>query len=297
MEIIEKKVEKVKEVPYGYWDNYGYGYGRNNYGRGYVDAYEIGRDKFASKGVAGTGLGLGIAGTALGLLALGKNGGGLNLFGNGSNSGMPQNVNINTDNSGRGSDWANGINAPSAFQVWEKSCDDAIALTNTIWGLRVDGMNANLAARNQDVAEKFSLYKSQVDSDFGLYKSARDGFDALTAKQNQDAFALYKNQRDSFDVLAKRISDLETKQAVADAVEPWRAKVLDMRINGVAAAASAGINLEAERRCCADNKIVNYLNSNFYPIEVADLTVGTTATARTTSNPLCGCCGSCGGNQ
>lgn len=38
-------------------------------------------NKFASKGVAGTGLGLGIAGTALGLLA--GNNGGLNLFGNG----------------------------------------------------------------------------------------------------------------------------------------------------------------------------------------------------------------------
>lgn len=297
MEIIEKKVEKVKEVPYGYWDNcgYGYGYGRNGYNRGYGDAYEIGRDRFATKGVAGTGLGLGIAGTALGLLALGRNGGGFNLFGNG-NSGMPQNVNINTDNSGR-SDWANGVNAPSAFQAWEKSCDDAIALTNTIWGLRVDGMQADLAARNQDVAEKFSLYKSQVDADFGLYKSARDGFDALSAKQNQDAFALYKNQRDSFDVLAQRISNLETKQAVADAIEPWRAKVLDMRINGVAASAAAGINLEAERRCCADNKIVNYVNSTFYPVEVADLTVAATATARTTSNPLCGCCGSCGNNR
>jgi len=292
MEIIEKKVEKVKEVPYGYCDGYGYGYG---YGR---NAYEYGRDRFASKGVGGTGLGLGIAGTALGLLALSRNGGGFNLFGNGGyNSGMPQNVNINTDNSGRSSDWANGVNAPSAFQAWEKSCDDAIALTNTIWGLRVDGMTADLAARNQDVAEKFSLYKSQVDADFGLYKSTRDGFDTLTAKQNQDAFALYKNQRDNFDVLAQRISNLETKQAVADAVEPWRAKVLDMRINGVAAAASAGINLEAERRCCADNKIVNYVNSTFYPVEVADLTVAATATARTTSNPLCGCCGSCGGNR
>lgn len=39
-------------------------------------------NKFASKGVAGTGLGLGIAGTALGLLA--GNNGGLNLFGNGN---------------------------------------------------------------------------------------------------------------------------------------------------------------------------------------------------------------------
>jgi hypothetical protein len=39
-------------------------------------------NKYASKGVAGTGLGLGIAGTALGLLA---GNGGLNLFGNNCN--------------------------------------------------------------------------------------------------------------------------------------------------------------------------------------------------------------------
>lgn len=300
MEIIEKKVEKIKEVPYGYWDGcghdgygYGYGYGRNGYNRGYNDAYD--RDRFATKGVAGTGLGLGIAGTALGLLALSRNGNGFNLFGNGgyNNNGMPQNVNINTDSGRFSEDWHDGVHSPSAFQTWEKGCEDAIELTNAIWKLRVDGMTADLAARNQDVAEKFSLYKGQVDADFGLYKSTRDGFDALTAKQNQDAFALYKSQRDGFDTLSQRISNLETKQAVADAVEPWRAAVLDMKINGVAASAQAGISLEAERRCCADNKIVNYVNSNFYPVNIADITTGTTSTARTTSNPLCGCCNSC----
>ena len=42
-------------------------------------------NKYASKGVAGTGLGLGIAGTALGLLAGGGNG--LNLLGNNNNCG------------------------------------------------------------------------------------------------------------------------------------------------------------------------------------------------------------------
>lgn len=34
------------------------------------DVYESGEKEYASKGVAGTGLGLGIAGTALGLLLL-----------------------------------------------------------------------------------------------------------------------------------------------------------------------------------------------------------------------------------
>ena len=33
MEIIEKQVEKIKEVPYGYWDNCGYGHYGYAYGR------------------------------------------------------------------------------------------------------------------------------------------------------------------------------------------------------------------------------------------------------------------------
>ena len=61
--------------------------------------------EYASKGVAGTGLGLGIAGTALGLLALNR--GGFGLFGNGwgYNGGMPQNVNINADVNGTHGDF------------------------------------------------------------------------------------------------------------------------------------------------------------------------------------------------
>lgn len=55
------------------------------------------------------------------------------------------------------------------------------------------------------------------------------------------------------------------------------------------------IAMEAERRCCADNAIVNYLNATFYPKQVADVTVGTTNTAQTVYNPIpsCGpcCCG------
>lgn len=52
------------------------------------------------------------------------------------------------------------------------------------------------------------------------------------------------------------------------------------------------IKLEAERRCCGDNSIVNYVNATFYPKSVADVTVGTTTTAQTLYNPLpdCGCC-------
>lgn len=56
------------------------------------------------------------------------------------------------------------------------------------------------------------------------------------------------------------------------------------------------IQLEAERRQCADCKIVNYVNSTFAPRLITDYTAGTTSTVAQVYNPLaCGqCCG--GGN-
>ena len=237
--------------------------------------------EFASKGVAGSGLGLGIAGTALGLVALSRTGG-FNLFGNSNN--VPENVNINTIGNG-----THGFGTPTTFQVWEKTCGDALASQKALYDYALLDQNQRFSDREKLNGELFGIYKSQIDADFGLYKSTRDNIDTVLAKQNADAFALYKNQRDGFDVLAKRISDLETKQAVNEAVDPWRAKVLDMQIKGVAASAQAGIALEAERRCCADNKIVTYVNGTFYPIEVAGLTVTTDTTAKSIYNPLCGC--------
>lgn len=54
------------------------------------------------------------------------------------------------------------------------------------------------------------------------------------------------------------------------------------------------IQLEAERRCCADNSIVTYANATFYPKMVADVTVGTTTTAQVLYNPIPNCGGCCG---
>ena len=84
--------------------------------------------EFASKGVAGTGLGLGIAGTALGLGIAGTalwllngagNGGGIlgKLTGGGSTG---------TDSVSAGTAIMSMINA-------RKECSDVLALTNKIW--------------------------------------------------------------------------------------------------------------------------------------------------------------------
>ena len=123
--------------------------------------------------------------------------------------------------------------------------------------------------------------QNQEETAFGLYKGYRDADDAIIAKHNEDSFRLYKYSRDGFDVLQAEIGELKTKLAVQEAIQPWKDKSI-----------YDAIALESERRSCNDNKIVNYSNLMFYPVSVADITTGTTATARTTFNPLCGC--SCG---
>ena len=180
--------------------------------------------EYASKGVAGSGLGLGIAGTALGLMALWGRGNGFG-FG-GYNAGMPENVNINTYGG------VSGANAaPSAFQAWENACEGRLALTNEMWGLKMNTLAQMYDHRQTDISEKFSIWKSQVDADFGLYKSARDGYDALSAKMNEAAFGLYKEQRDNYDKVSARISALETQVAVGAAIRPYQDRLLQCEID------------------------------------------------------------------
>ena len=63
-------------------------------------------------------------------------------------------------------------------------------------------------------------------------------------------------------------------------------------VDCVRAELTKDIKIEAERRCCADNALVNYMNAAFYPKQVADVTTGTGTTAQTLYNPLpkCGGC-------
>ena len=137
-----------------------------------------------------------------------------------------------------------------------KQCEDVLALTSNIYETKIENLQNRFADR-------------QV--------------------LDQELFSVYKGQRDGFDILSKRISDLECKEAVNAAVEPWRAKVLEQQIYGVNTAAQNGIALEAERRSCADNKIVNYANSTFYPQYIANVKTDNTSHVAPIYNPLCPC--------
>lgn len=223
MEIIEKQVEKVKEVP---TDGY-YGYGRRDV-----------------NGKANADLTLGIIGTALGAWALFGNRRSSGLLGGLSGSGMGgSNININGLETGLG---ATGVTAPSAFQAWEKGCEDTLALQKGLYDWALTQQSQRFADRQTLNAELFSVWKGQIDADFGLYKSTRDSFDVMAAKQNQDAFNLYKSQRDADDSIRKELSDLKAQVAINAAVRPYQDKLIQCEIDK---AFTAGINYTDRKTC------------------------------------------------
>ena len=195
------------------------------------------KKEYASKSLAGTALGIGIGGLALALWN--RNGMGLPLIGGGG-GGYPENVNINTLTAPTA-----GV-APTAFQTWEKECEDTLALTNELWAMRVATMAEMYQHRGMDVNEKFQLWKSQADGDFANYKATRDLYDVTNDKLNNAAFGLYRNQRDGFDVLAARIGELEKNVAVNAAIRPYQDALIKCEIEK---AYTAGINY-TDRRCC-----------------------------------------------
>ena len=192
---------------------------------------EVERD-YASKGVAGAGLGLGIAGTALGLL----NGNGLpGLLGGWGGY--------------NGNNWGAGV------------CHENMPINRYEAGLQ-----AEIAAKDSQIALRdANTYNDQKTLELYRYIDGqlRDVRETLCAQSVHN-----QKTEDSFVLARQDIAAVES------------------RLN-------SKIQLEAERRCCGDNAIVNYANATFYPKMVADVTVGTTTTAQTLYNPIpdCGCCG------
>lgn len=188
---------------------------KTNYG-GYEGDYG-GRRERNTRALAGTALGIAIGAGVLSLWN--RNGGGLGsiLNGGGSNGGgsSPSNVNINCGGGGP---------STSTFSVFEKECSDVLNLTNLIW-------SKASAAREVDVAEKFSLYNSQITADFGLYKDNRDNIDRVSNRINNELFSLYKYTRDKDDETRAEISDLKAQVAINNAVRPYQDKLIQCEID------------------------------------------------------------------
>lgn len=90
---------------------------------------------------------------------------------------------------------------------------------------------------------------------------------------------LYRYVDGKFNSIEARLAEQAVRnQGVADAFREVQ-KDIDYKVN-----------LEAERRCCADQRIIEYVNGTFTPQLIADYTAGTTTTLAKTYNPLCcGC--------
>lgn len=195
-------------------------------GKSYVQMEETGHDKkeYASKGVAGTALGLGIGAAALWLLNGGLNGG---VFGRG-------NAMIGT-----GTDAALAIGENNLYRneqyLERKQCEDYVALLNGLWQ----------KSYNQQ-QERFSDRQTINNEMFGIYNQMRNGFDELTAKHNADLFALYKGTRDDKDAILAEVGALRTEVAIMKAVRPYQDKLIQCDINNVAQ--NADFNLY--RRTC-----------------------------------------------
>lgn len=197
----------------------------SNEGKSFVEVDETHKsDKYASKGVAGTALGLGIAGTALWLLGGGLNGTG--LFGRGIGVGNGAAVGLAAGEM---------MNGRDIQYVERKQCADFVELVNGMWQKAYDNQKERFADRNQINAEMF-----------GIYKSTRDGFDIINAKQDEANFRLYKYSRDSKDELSAQIGALATEVAVLKATRPYQDALIQCDINNVAK--DAAYNL-AMRTC------------------------------------------------
>ena len=188
---------------------------------------EVEKD-FASKGVAGAGLGLGIAGTALGLL---------------------------------------GGNLGGILGGWGNNCNGAVACSDNML------VNRYELAQNQKISELQSAIALRDANTYG----------------DQKLLEVYKY----FDGQLKDVRDTLCAQAVTNQKTADSFSLAAADLAAVKRELQDRIQLEAERRCCGDNAIVNYANATFYPKMVADVTVGTTSTAQTLYNPIpdCGCCG------
>lgn len=151
---------------------------------------------------------------------------------------------------------------------------------DAIMGLLIPMLTAMGCQRNEPACHEDHFITRH---EFGLEKelAAKDSKIALlesTIFTDKKSLELYQYIDGQLKEVREFICEQKVRnQGVGDAV-----RELDKKID-------YSIALEAERRKCADNSIVGYLNSTFAPKAVADYTAGTTSAVMQTRNPLCEC--------
>ncbi len=211
-----EKREVVEKHVYNHGGWYGDGWCGDGYGRGYYGDGARG-SRFATKGES---YGVGIPALVLGGAAFASTMFGRGRFGLGGNS-TPENVNIVT-----GGGCGNG--APTAFQAYSKGCEEVLELTGAMYRQKINTLEQMAADRERDTTEKFGLFQSQVNGDFGIYKSMRDLYDVV-------------NER-----YAEKFNTLDKQVAVLMATAPLREQIM---LDRIGCAHTDAINYTDRRTC------------------------------------------------
>jgi hypothetical protein len=141
-----------------------------------------------------------------------------------------------------------------------------------ILGNLLGGNRNNCGCSEDHLVNRYELAMqnalSAKDSEIALLKS--------NTYQDQKTLELYRYIDAQLNSINNRLAAQDVRnQGVADAIREV-SKDIDYKVN-----------LEAERRCCADQRIVAYVNGTFATKAVADFTPAATSTPLTTYNPLC----------
>lgn len=128
-----------------------------------------------------------------------------------------------------------GSGAPTAFQAWEKSCEDTLALQGGLYQWALTQQNQRFEDRERLNSELF-----------GVYIDGRNRTDALIEKNNTDHFNLYKYTRDADDDIRKELSDLKAELAVTKAIRPYQDKLIQCEMEKMF---TAGINYTDRKTC------------------------------------------------
>jgi hypothetical protein len=137
------------------------------------------------------------------------------------------------------------------------------------------GGNRNGCCESDHVVNRYELAMQQELA----AKDSRIALLEANTYNDQKTLELYRYIDAQLNAINNRLAAQDVRnQGVADAIREV-SKDIDYKVN-----------LEAERRCCADQRVVAYANGTFATKLIADYTAGTTTTAMETFNPLCcGC--------
>lgn len=236
-----------------------------------------------SSGVAKAGLTTGIIGTtlgALGVLGAGANGVGSLLGSNGNGGGTTMVTNgfpygaWGFPYGGFGWGYGAGFTMPVVPVANVGTCNTGCC-------------NQGCGCNEDHIVNRYELQQENKIAELQSQISLRDA----NTFTDQKMLEMYKY----VDGKITNIEAVLAQQAVKNQATADSFNQIGERVNCVERNLSDKICDEREARRCADNLIVTYANSTFYPKQVANVTVGTEMTSQAVYNPLPMCDCNCGG--